>query len=118
VPVGQHQQLAEIDELAELLRTGVVLEDEGVACRRQVIADGGVVFAVDGQAVAPVGPGVALVGLAREEEEIDLGAVFATATPSFSEAGAFRKASDVSVTLSLPSGKLGGNVRAPFLSGF
>src|SRR5262249_599973 len=71
VALGQMEDFLDIDELAELLLVGVVLEDKGVAERGAVITERGVILTVHSETIAPRRPEFALVGLAGEEQEID-----------------------------------------------
>src|SRR5207245_6734910 len=60
-----------IDQLPKRLRRWVVFEDERIAARPGMVADRCVILAADGQAVAPIGPELRLVVLARKVLEID-----------------------------------------------
>jgi hypothetical protein len=80
VAFGQVQGLADVDQPAKGLLLGVVFVDEGgpravdagaPGADGEMVADRGVILAVDRQAVPPGGPGVSRVGLAGVIEEIN-----------------------------------------------
>ena len=69
-PGGQAEQFLHVEKQAELLRRRVELVDERGATGREMVADGGVVFAVGEEAVAPVGPWITAMVLAGEIGEV------------------------------------------------
>ena len=71
VPLRQSEHRAGVDDFAQLFARRVILVDEGIASRAFMVANRGIVFVADGQAVPPRRPRLGGVILAAVVKKID-----------------------------------------------